>query len=134
MGRGMRRLVLVLVPAILLAGSPAFANHRRAGRPNHRLQSAGQVVTHGGTSPTANLARARAARVRSLQQMRSEPPRGRPVSNEELLREHLRARQVPPNGIDRRSAAALFLGVPVIAGWIYVVSQYGHAILNVLAP
>jgi hypothetical protein len=99
------------------------------------LQGSGLVVTRGGTSPTANLARARAARVRALQQERIEPRRGRPFSNEDLLREHIRrSRQVQPNGIDHRSAFALFFGVPVIGGWIYVVSQYGHAILDILAP
>ena len=139
----LRRAAPLILPAVLLAATPALANRGR--RPHGaRIHSAGQVITRGGTSPAANLARARGARALAEQQAAQQAARSTPqaaqrrgtstrADRERILRQQLMQHRDMTGGLDRRSKIALFVGVPVITGWILAMSQYGHAILSLFA-
>ncbi|HLU66097.1 MAG TPA: hypothetical protein VKZ63_07465 [Kofleriaceae bacterium] len=104
----LRRAALLIVPAVLLAASPALANR---GRRTHgpRLQSSGQVVTHGGTSPSANLARARAHQVRqerhARQQQEGHARQEQPRARQQQERRARQQRQVRQRAAGRGPAA-----------------------------
>jgi hypothetical protein len=135
----MRRMALLIAPALLLAASPALANRGVRGH-GPRVQSSGQVITRGGTSAAANLARARGHRVLTERQAEAGahgPPGATAAQRgtsrgerDRILRQQLAQHRDMNGGLDRRSMIALFVGVPAITTWILALSQYGHSILE----